>query len=82
MERIIPTYDNGEWTTTSFEEEEFKQFLVGLFKEPGKYNFDETSFKFNQEARNFNDTGVYCDKPFRSKDFILSSSSSRLIAQL
>ena len=70
MKRIIPTYDNGEWTTTSFEEEEFKQFLVGLFKEPGKYNFDETSFKFNQEARNFNDTGVYCDKPFRSKDFI------------
>ena len=70
MKRIIPTYDNGEWTTTSFEEEEFKQFLVGLFKEPGKYNFNETSFKFNQEARNFNDTGVYCDKPFRSKDFI------------
>jgi len=70
LKRIIPTYDNGEWTTTSFEEEEFKQFLVGLFKEPGKYNFNETSFKFNQEARNFNDTGVYCDKPFRSKDFI------------
>ena len=70
MKRIIPTYDNGEWTTTSFEEEEFKQFLEGLFKEPGKYNFNETSFKFNQEARNFNDTGVYCDKPFRSKDFI------------
>tara|TARA_Y100001937_G_scaffold33410_1_gene47662 strand:+ start:6209 stop:8344 length:2136 start_codon:yes stop_codon:yes gene_type:complete len=53
-----------------FDEEEFRQFLVGLFKEPGKYQFDETSFKFNQEARTFNDKGFYCDKPFRSKDFI------------
>ncbi len=70
MKRKIPTYNNGKWTTTLFDEEEFRQFLVGLFKEPGKYQFDETSFKFNQEARTFNDKGFYCDKPFRSKDFI------------
>jgi len=68
--KSIPTYDNGEWTKTAMSDEEFKSFLVGLFKEPGKYQFDETSFKFNQEARTFNDKGFYCDKPFRSKDFI------------
>ena len=68
--RSIPTYDNGEWTKTAMSDEEFKSFLVGLFKEPGKYQFDETSFKFNQEARTFNEKGFYCDKPFRSKDFI------------
>jgi len=68
--RSIPTYDNGEWTKTTMGDEEFKSFLVGLFKEPGKYEFDEISFKFNQEARTFNDKGFYCDKPFRSKDFI------------
>ena len=70
MKRKIPTYDNGKWTVTLFDEEEFKQFLVELFSEPGKYNFDETSFKFNEQARIFNDQGFYCDKPFRSKDFI------------
>ena len=68
--RSIPTYDNGEWTKTAMSDEEFKSFLVGLFKEPGKYQFDKTSFKFNQEARTFNEKGFYCDKPFRSKDFI------------
>ena len=68
--RSVPTYDNGEWTKTPLSDEEFKSFLVGLFKEPGRYEFDEISFKFNQEARTFNDKGFYCDKPFRSKDFI------------
>ena len=70
MNRIIPTYD-GEWGETSFEtEDEFKDFLRDLFKEPGLYQFDETAFLFNEQARVFNEKGVYCDKPFRSKDFI------------
>lgn len=72
----IPTNDNGNWTTTSFEtEDDFKRFIFSLFKEPGKYEFDETSFLFNEQARKFNkdlvasDDGVYCIAPKGSKDF-------------
>lgn len=69
--RVIPTYDNGEWTTTTFElDQEWLDFLLPLFKEPGDYNFDETAFIFNEQARAFNKDGVYCAAPFRSKDFI------------
>ena len=71
MSKVIPTYDNGEWTTTTFEnDQEWLDFLLPLFKEPGQYNFDETSYLFNEQARIFNDQGFYCNKPFRSKDFI------------
>ena len=70
LNRLIPTYEDGEWTKTSFTDEEFRLFLVRLFKEPGTYNFDETAFLFNKEARKFNKDGFYCDSPFRSKDFI------------
>lgn len=67
----IPTYDNGTWTITDFSSrEEFAQFLKDLFKEPGKYNFDETSLLFNFESRKFRENGYYCDSPFKSKDFI------------
>ena len=70
MSKVIPTYDNGEWTTTTFEnDQEWLDFLLPLFKEPGQYNFDETSYLFNEQARIFNDQGFYCNKPFRSKDF-------------
>ncbi|BCV01338.1 MAG: hypothetical protein CM15mV42_0130 [uncultured marine virus] len=45
MPRIIPTYDNGDWTESSFEtDEDFATFLKGLFIEPGLYQFDETAF--------------------------------------
>jgi len=69
MNRVIPTYENGEWTHTEFKENEFLEFLVSIFKEPGKYEFDETSFVFNEQAQNFNKNGFYCSAPFRSKDF-------------
>jgi hypothetical protein len=40
----IPTYENGNWTTTSFESrQDFGDFILELFKEPGKYNFNETT---------------------------------------
>lgn len=68
MSRIIPTYDNG-WITTEFTEEEFLSFILSIFKEPGQYEFDETSFLFNEEANKFNEQGFYCAAPFRSKDF-------------
>ena len=67
----IPTYNNGQWTTTEFSSnEELAKFVLSIFKEPGKYEFDETSFIFNSEARRFNKDGFYCGSPFRSKDFM------------
>lgn len=71
MSRIIPTYENGNWTETEFEtDQEFKSFIESVFIEPGLYEFDETSRVFNAQARFFNKNGYYCNKPFRSKDFI------------
>ena len=74
MEEIfnnIPTWDNGKWTITDFESRElFSNFIFGLFKEPGKYKFDETSFLFNQQGELFRENKVYCTAPFKSKDFV------------
>ena len=69
----VPTYDavTKEWSTTSFEtKEEYVEFLWSVFKEPGKYEFDETSLIFNKEARAFNKSKVFCVAPFRSKDYV------------
>lgn len=67
----IPTFDNGNWTTTNFDsKEDFRDFILTLFKEPGEYDFDETSFVFNEEARKFNKLGVFTVSPYGSKDFI------------
>jgi len=67
----IPTYDNGVWTVTIFNDiETFRDFVKSTFKEPGKYELDETSFLFNEEARRFHKQGeVYCMHSFRSKDY-------------
>jgi hypothetical protein len=71
MYRTIPTYENNNWTETEFEtQESFIEFLLNIFKEPGEYNFTSMSKQFNKEAKTFNKQGFYCDKPFRSKDFI------------
>jgi hypothetical protein len=68
--RVVPTYLNGDWTTTTFEtDQEWLGFLLPLFKEPGKYEFDETSKIFNQEARKFNKEGIYLNAPNGGKDF-------------
>ena len=67
----IPCWDNGTWTTVSFNSrEEFSNSIAEIFSEPGKYKFDDTSFLFNQEAVKFREQNVYCTFPFRSKDFI------------
>jgi hypothetical protein len=71
MYKSVPTYKNGEWSTTNFETlEDFKKYLITLFKEPGQYGFDEIALLFNEEAKRFDKDGFYCDKPFRSKDYI------------
>ena len=70
MYKIVPTWNNGVWEETEFQTiEDFREFIDSIFKEPGKYKFNNTSFIFNEEARRFNDVGYYCDVPFRSKDF-------------
>ena len=67
----VPTYRNGEWTETSFDSrEDFRNFLLTLFKEPGQYGFDESSKLFQEQSDRFNSLGYYTDAPFRSKDFI------------
>ena len=45
MSRFIPTYNQGEWTTTEFKsDEDLAKFALSIFSEPGKYEFDETAF--------------------------------------
>jgi hypothetical protein len=67
----VPTYKDGIWSTTPFQtREEFRDFLQSIFKEPGTYNFDETTRMFNAEGRKFQKQGYYCDAPLKTKDFI------------
>lgn len=69
----IPTYDyvSKTWSTTSFtSRKEFADYILTLFKEPGQYEFDQSSLIFNAQATLFNLQGYYCNAPFRSKDFI------------
>ena len=67
----IPTWDNGTWTSTTFDtREEFATYVKDLFKEPGQYEFDEVSLEFNSQATKFNNQGFYCAAPFKSRDFI------------
>ena len=71
MFREIPTYENGQWDVTTFyTREEFRDFLLSIFKEPGKYDFNESSKIFNEEGRKFQKQGYYCAAPIKTKDFI------------
>jgi hypothetical protein len=71
MFREVPTYENGQWDVTTFyTREEFRDFLLSIFKEPGKYNFNESSKIFNEEGRKFQKQGYYCAAPIKTKDFI------------
>lgn len=69
----VPTYHavTDTWSHTEFAtREEFVEFLWSMFKEPGQYQFDSTSEKFNEQARVFNKHRVYTTAPNRSKDFV------------
>jgi hypothetical protein len=67
----IPTWRNGTWEVTEFgSREQFKEFLLPLFKEPGKYQFNEDTAIFNEQATIFNKQNYYCASPTKSKDFI------------
>ena len=67
----VPVNENGIWTERTFvSRRDFIDFVLPLFKEPGEYNFDETSFRFNEQARNFTDNGkIYCMHQYKSKDW-------------
>jgi len=68
----IPTYEKGDWSETSFDtREDFTIFITNLFKLPGEYNFNKiTNIIFQQESQKFKKTGIYCEAPFKSADFI------------
>jgi hypothetical protein len=66
----IPTWKDGVWTDTTFNSQmEFRDHLLTIFKEPGQYEFDDTSLKFNELAVLFNAQGFYCIHPEGTKDF-------------
>ncbi len=73
MYKQIATYENGVWSTTDFETyEEFRSFVTSIFKEPGQYDFDETAFAFNLQARLYNadpKNKIYCMAPNGTKDY-------------
>lgn len=68
----IPTWSpSKQWHYSYFEtKEKWKEFVKSLFKEPGKYAFDETAFEFNKHARKFNKDKLFCEAPEGSHDYI------------
>jgi hypothetical protein len=68
----IETFD-FETKETSFtifkEREDFAEFLRGLFKEPGFYEFDESIEAFTEPAEHFNTYNVYTYIPKNTKDY-------------
>ena len=67
----IPTWENDEWSVTTFDTlVDFRDFVLSLFKEPGKYHFDDASLEFNLQAQKFNKSGYFCPYPEGSKDFL------------
>lgn len=81
MFREIPTYENGQWDVTTFyTREEFRDFLLSIFKEPGKYNFNETSKIFNEEGRKFQKQGYYCAAPVKQKTSLPTGTTKKLNA--
>jgi hypothetical protein len=66
----IPTWELGQWTYTIFEtKDEYKAYALTLFKEPGKYNFNETSILFTEQADFFRKNGYFFSGPMGSKDY-------------
>ena len=61
MYKEIPFWNDGNWETSVFNsKEEFRDFVLRLFKEPGKYEFNETSFLFKEQAALFDKNGFLC----------------------
>jgi len=66
----VPTWENNNWSITEFTtRQDFIDFLIPLFKIPGKYAFDETINEFNSQALIFKSRGFYCPYKEGSIDF-------------
>lgn len=66
----VNTWDNGFWTISEFKtRQDFIDFLLPLFKEPGKYKFDETTHLFNEQARKYNNVQYFSSAIEGSLDF-------------
>ncbi len=72
----IPTWEKGIWTKSIFStRQHLIDFLLPLFKEPGKYEFDETVSEFNSQAVKYNEraqsngSGYYCGYKEGSRDY-------------
>lgn len=66
----VPTWNAGKWEYSIFQtKNEFRTFVKDLFKEPGKYNFDETAYLFNEHARVFEKKKMFCEAPEGSQDY-------------
>jgi hypothetical protein len=61
--------------------EEFATFLRDIFKEPGKYNFDETSLLFNSESRKFRANGLLRLSPLNPKILSITGMIKNLNAE-
>ena len=70
----VPLWENSEWSSLDFEtRDDWKNFVRSVFKDAGPdegYQFDETSFLFNEQARQFQKNGYYCAAPIKTKDYI------------
>lgn len=68
----IPTWEKGEWIEDTIfnSQSEFTEYITGLFKEPGKYEFDESVAQWQEQSIHYTEKGYYCSAPSRTKDFI------------
>ena len=65
----IHTWENDIWTTTEFAtRQDFIDFLLPIFKEPGTCEFDETTLMFKEQGLKFEEKGYYCAFPEGSRD--------------
>lgn len=69
----IPTYDSKAniWGETTFPSQPaFVEFLKSIFKEPGEYEFDESTLKWNEAGKKFAQKKFYTSLPIGTKDWI------------
>jgi hypothetical protein len=66
---VVPTWEKDVWTHTTFDTRQmFIDFLLPLFKEPGKCEFDETITVFKEQGLKYEEKKYYCAFPEGSKD--------------
>ncbi|MGL4567964.1 MAG: hypothetical protein ACRCU6_05485 [Fusobacteriaceae bacterium] len=65
------TYETDTWSQTTFSnQQDFGEFLLSIFKEPGEYQFDHSTLNWNIHAKNFKKQGYYTDLLEGSKERI------------